>query len=93
MFLLKNKCKDTIKKISYHASGEVVRYPAIRISQYTKNFSQEFYCNIMYEQVVRLAKRRNCEIVNSYEYKENSNLKIKKFECINDEWLDFVVIF
>lgn len=45
----------------------------------------------MHEQAVRWAKRRDDKIINSYEYKENSDLKIKKFESMNDEWLDFIV--
>ena len=77
--------------ILYHASDEVVRYPEVRISEYTKDFSWGFYCTVMYEQAIRWAKRRNGKIVNSYEYKENKKLKIKKFETMTDEWLDFIV--
>lgn len=77
--------------ILYHASNEVVEYPEVRISQYTKDFSWGFYCTVMYEQVVKSARRRNGKIINLYEYKENSNLKIKKFDSMSDEWLDFIV--
>lgn len=77
--------------ILYHASDEIVKYPEIRLSQYIKDFSWGFYCTVMYEQAVRCARRRNRRIVNSYEYKENSNLKIKKFDYMSDEWLDFIV--
>ena len=77
--------------VLYHASSDVVKYPEVRISEYTKDFSWGFYCTVMKEQAVRWAKRRKGKIVNSYEYSENSNLKIKKFESMNDEWLDFIV--
>lgn len=77
--------------ILYHASNEAVEYPEVRISQYTKDFSWGFYCTVMHEQAVRWAKRRNGKIINLYEYKENSNLKIKKFDSMSDEWLDFIV--
>ena len=77
--------------IIYHVSDEVVKYPEVRISEYTKDFSWGFFLTVMYEQAIRWAKRRNGKIVNSYEYKENKKLKIKKFETMNDEWLDFIV--
>ena len=77
--------------IIYHVSDEVVKYPEVRISEYTKDFSWGFFLTVMYEQAIRWAKRRNGKIVNSYEYKENKNLKIKKFETMTDEWLDFIV--
>lgn len=77
--------------VLYHASNEVVKYPEVRISEYTKDFSWGFYCTVIKEQAVKWAKRRKGKIINFYEYKENSNLKIKKFESMNDEWLDFIV--
>ena len=30
----------------YHGSGEVVEYPDIRISRFTKDFSWGFYCTV-----------------------------------------------
>lgn len=75
----------------YHASNEVTKYPEVRISEYTKDFSWGFYCTVIKEQAVKWTKRRKGKIINFYEYKENSNLKIKKFESMNDEWLDFIV--
>ena len=77
--------------VLYHASNEVTKYPEVRISEYTKDFSWGFYCTVIKEQAVKWAKRRKGKIINFYEYKENSNLKIKKFEFINDESLDFIV--
>ena len=77
--------------VLYHVSNEVTKYPEVRISEYTKDFSWGFYCTVIKEQAVKWAKRRKGKIINFYEYKENSNLKIKKFESMNDEWLDFIV--
>ena len=60
--------------ILYHASNEVVKYPYIRICQYTKDFSWGFYCTVMHKQAVKSARRRNGKIINLYEYKENKIL-------------------
>ncbi len=32
--------------ILYHASKEVVEFPEVRKSKYTKDFSWGFYCNV-----------------------------------------------
>ncbi|NFG11558.1 DUF3990 domain-containing protein, partial [Clostridium botulinum] len=75
----------------YHASGEKVEFPEIRKSKYTKDFSWGFYCTNNYEQAEKWAKRnRKTPTINYYTYIEKSNLKILKFEEMNDEWLDFI---
>ena len=43
----------------YHASKEIVEYPEIRKSKYTKDFSWGFYCTRDYEQAKRWAIRGN----------------------------------
>jgi len=74
-----------------HASGETVKFPQIRKSQNTKDFSWGFYCTSSYEQAKRWAKRnRKTPTINYYTYKPNSELKVLKFEDINEEWLDFI---
>ena len=75
----------------YHASGEVVEFPEVRKAKYTKDFSWGFYCTSYYEQAKKWAFRHEGKIVNVYNYEENLDLKIKKFDCVDDEWLDFVV--
>lgn len=75
----------------YHASSEIVEFPEIRINKYTKDFSWGFYCTKNYKQAEKWAKRHKNKIVNHYEYNENKNLNIKKFDTMNDEWLDFIV--
>lgn len=75
----------------YHGSGEVVEFPAVRKTRYTKDFSWGFYCTRSYEQAYRWASRRNkVGVVNIYSYTEDSSLKILKFDKMTDEWLDFV---
>ena len=76
----------------YHASGEIVEYPEIRKGKYTKDFSWGFYCTNNIKQAEKWAvKHGKTPIVNVYEYVENKNLKILKFQEMNDEWLDFIV--
>lgn len=80
-----------MERILYHGSGEIVEFPEIRKTRYTKNFSWGFYCTNSYEQARRWAERRYEEgVVNSYSYIENSELHILKFEEMSDEWLDFI---
>lgn len=79
----------------YHASGQVVEFPEIRISRYTKDFSWGFYCTEDYKQAKKWAKRvgsrpNNIPIINHYTYNENKDLSILKFKEINDGWLDFI---
>lgn len=75
----------------YHASGEIVEFPEIRKSKYTKDFSWGFYCTNNIEQAKKWARRnRQSPIINYYTYVENKALKILKFEEMNDEWLDFI---
>lgn len=75
----------------FHGSGEIVEYPEIRKTKYTKDFSWGFYCTKNYEQAYRWAERRHEKgVINFYSYKENENLKILKFEKMTDEWLDFI---
>lgn len=75
----------------YHGSSEIIEYPQIRKTKYTKDFSWGFYCTKSYEQAKRWAARRheNCT-VNFYSYMENSQLNILKFENMSDAWLDFI---
>ena len=77
--------------IVYHGSGEMVEFPEIRKTKYTKDFSWGFYCTNDYEQAYRWAERRHKNgVINCYEYIENPKLKIKKFDKMSDEWLDFI---
>ena len=75
----------------YHGSREIVEFPEIRKTKYTKNFSWGFYCTKSYEQARRWAERQHENgIINVYSYKENKELSILKFDKMTNEWLDFV---
>ena len=75
----------------YHAGKDVIEYPEIRITKYTKDFSWGFYCTNIKEQAVRWAKRGNGHgIINEYEYTSNEKLSILRFAEMTDEWLDFI---
>lgn len=75
----------------YHGSGEIVEFPQIRKSLYTKDFSWGFYCTKDYEQAKRwAARKREVGVVNVYSYSESPSLNILKFEQMNDDWLDFI---
>ena len=77
--------------ILYHGSGETVKFPEVKKTKYTKDFSWGFYCTKDYEQAYRWAERRHRNgVVNYYNYTENTNLNIKKFDVMSDEWLDFI---
>ena len=75
----------------YHASGEIVEFPEVRKAKYTKDFSWGFYCTNNIEQAKKWAFRHEGRVVNVYDYQENRKLRIKKFDDVSDEWLDFVV--
>ncbi len=77
--------------IIYHAGKEAVEYPEIRKTKYTKDFSWGFYCTNNYDQAVRWARRGSgTPIINYFDFTENTNLKILKFEEMTDEWLEFI---
>ena len=79
------------KKMLYHGSGQSIEFPEIKKTKYTKDFSWGFYCTNNYEQARRWAERKQENgVVNVYSYSENSDLKIKKFDGMSDEWLDFI---
>lgn len=75
----------------YHASKEIVEFPEIRKSKYTKDFSWGFYCTNNFGQAIRWANRGIGEpVINYYEYTPNEKLSILRFEKMTDEWLDFI---
>ena len=41
----------------YHASKQIVQYPEVRKTKYTKDFSWGFYCTNNIEQAIRWANR------------------------------------
>lgn len=79
------------KQIIYHGSYCKVEYPKIIEGKYTKDFGIGFYCTILEEQAVKWAQKYDSHIINKYEYNENSELKIKNFTVMTEEWLDFII--
>ena len=77
--------------VLYHASKQTVEYPEVRKGKFTKDFSWGFYCTKMEGQAVRWANRGEGKpVINKYEYIENPELKILRFDDMTDEWLDFI---
>ena len=77
--------------ILYHASKEIVVYPEIRKTRYTKDFSWGFYCTNNWKQAMRWANRGVGEpVINIYDYEPNGELRILRFDEMTDEWLDFI---
>lgn len=77
--------------ILYHASKEIVEFPEICKTRYTKDFSWGFYCTNNFEQAKRWANRgEGNSIVNYYSYEPIGKLSILKFDRMTDEWLDFI---
>lgn len=78
-------------QIVYHGSYCKVEEPKIIEGKYTKDFGKGFYCTILEEQAIKWAKKYETAIINKYEYNENSELKIKEFTVMTEEWLDFII--
>ena len=78
--------------ILFHGSKEVLETPEIRAAKYNKDFYFGFYCTLLEKQAARWATRFTGHgIINKYQYSESSDLNIKKFEKMTEEWLDFIV--
>lgn len=75
----------------YHGSNQIVDEPEIRTARYNKDFYYGFYCTLIKEQAIKWATRyQSTGYLNEYSYTENPELKIKKFETMTEEWLDFI---
>ena len=83
--------------ILYHGGLSVIENPNADIGRQKVDFGKGYYLTDIKEQAVRWINRRKKQaekefgFLNIYEYAENSDLKIKKFDGYNEEWLDFVV--
>lgn len=75
----------------YHGSNVEVSNPKILQDGFYKDFGYGFYCTKMEKQAIRWALTRHGEsIVNEYTYAPDDSLKVKVFDEMSDEWLDFV---
>lgn len=75
----------------YHGGYQAVEDPEIRVGRNTKDFGNGFYCTIIKEQAERWARRYQTKVVSVYDVRLNSNLNIKEFANVSEEWLDFIV--
>ena len=78
--------------ILYHGSNVIVKEPRILEDGFYKDFGYGFYCTSLEKQAKRwaLTKRKN-HIVNKYKYCPDERLRIKFFEDMTEEWLQFIV--
>ena len=75
----------------YHGGYQPVEKPEIRKGRNTKDFGTGFYCTIIKEQAERWARRYKTKIVSIYDVKAFSDLKVKEFKEMREEWLDFII--
>ncbi len=76
----------------YHGSNVIVERPRIMIHGHYKDFGYGFYCTKLEKQAKRWAlTKRGESIVNSYLYTQNDNLKVRSFEYMTEDWLQFVI--
>lgn len=79
------------KRVLYCGSYCEIRKPEIVKGKYTKDFGEGFYLTILEEQAKKWALKYDTPVINKYEYNEDSNLKIKEFTIMTEEWLDFII--
>lgn len=66
--------------------------PKVMLNGHYKDFGYGFYCTSIEKQAKRGALTKCGEsIVNRYEYTENRDLKIRVFDEMTDDWLEFMV--
>ena len=76
----------------YHGSNVEVSVPQIKVTGFYKDFGYGFCCTQLEKQARRWAiTKRPRHIVNVYEYAPDESLRIKCFETMTEEWLDFIV--
>jgi len=79
------------KMTVYHGSDMEITEPKLIIGKYTKDFGVGFYCTLIKEQAERWAKRLKTPMLNIYNVRMNSHLKILEFKEMTEEWLDFII--
>lgn len=78
-------------RIIYHGSQQRVEKPEIRVGRFGKDFGVGFYCTLIKAQAIRWATRFPMTgYVSEFSYTENHALKMKRFETMTEEWLDFI---
>ncbi len=76
----------------YHGGYIAVTNPKILTNGFYKDFGFAFYCTNIQKQAEKWARTKHKgHIVSTYYYMPQSFLRIKNFEKMTDEWLDFIV--
>lgn len=77
----------------YHGSYTRLSEPKIVDSRYIKDFGEGFYCTVIREQAEKWARRNKNGVVNTYsvDMRVMESLKVKNFQSMTDEWLDFII--
>ena len=79
------------ERIIYHGSQQRVEKPEIRVGRFGKDFGVGFYCTLIKAQAIRWATRFPMTgYVSEFSYTDNHALKVKRFEIMTEEWLDFI---
>lgn len=80
--------------IVYHSSDQCFITPDVEHSRSALDFGKGFYVTRIKEQAEKYANRflriGKDAYIHIYEYSEDVDLRIKKFECYDEEWLEFV---
>ena len=82
--------------IVYHGSTEIIKNPDVVHSKKYLDFGRGFYTTILEKQAIewayRLSLRENTDSYYVYQFvfEEADDLRIKRFESLNIEWLEFI---
>lgn len=74
----------------YHGGDRPVEKPKILDGGIVKDFGNGFYTTLVREQAERRARRYDTSVVSVYDVRLNTDLKIREFKGITEEWLDFI---
>lgn len=78
--------------VVYHGSGVVVQHPTIVTAGNTKDFGYAFYCTQDFKQAKRWAEAKSLiPIVNRYDCRLDTSLRVLQFSEMTEAWLDFIV--
>ena len=79
------------KMTVYHGSNTSIPEPKILISRNTKDFGAGFYCTLIKEQAERWSRIFDTSVLNTYDVRLETTLKILNFKEMTEEWLDFII--
>ena len=75
-----------------HGGRMIVEKPVLIRTGFNKDFGFGFYCTILREQAVRWAVRyTGIGHLSHFRYQPHASLRVKRFEAMSEEWLDFIV--